>query len=101
VARLLDDKEIETRMSGADMLGWRREGDTLHRTVQAYDFPTAVRIVDKVVIEAQKLDDRPEIDIHGRQVHFAIRSDAGLTDVDVELAHRIETAAGSYIRGRD
>jgi 4a-hydroxytetrahydrobiopterin dehydratase len=99
VSRLLDDTEIQERMSDADLKDWRREGDTLHRTVEAYDFPTAVRIVDKIVKETQKLDHRPDIDIHEKRLHFAVHSEGGLTDVDVELAHRIETAAGSLVRG--
>ncbi|MCQ4083753.1 4a-hydroxytetrahydrobiopterin dehydratase [Streptomyces sp. RB6PN25] len=101
MSRLLDDTEIQERMSDADLREWRREGATLHRTVEAYDFPTAVRIVDKVVPETQKLNHRPDIDIHEKVVHFAVRSEGGLTDVDVELAHRIETAAGSLVRGHE
>ncbi|MBV9025575.1 MAG: 4a-hydroxytetrahydrobiopterin dehydratase [Streptomycetaceae bacterium] len=101
MSRLLDDTEIQERMSDADLREWRRVADTLHRTVEAYDFPTAVRIVDKIVRETQRLDHRPDIDIRDKTLHFAVYSEGGLTDVDVELAHRIETAAGSLVRGHE
>ncbi|MCQ4043763.1 4a-hydroxytetrahydrobiopterin dehydratase [Streptantibioticus rubrisoli] len=99
MARVLDNAEITERMSDARLKDWRREGDTLSRTVEAHDFPTAVRIVDKVVVDAQKLDQHPDIDIRDKTVRFVVHSDRGLTDVDLELAQRIETAAGSYTRG--
>ncbi len=101
MARLLDNTEIAERMSDARLKDWRRDGNTLSRTVEAHDFPTAVRIVDEIVVDTQKLDDRPDIDIRDRTVRFAVHSDRGLTDLDLELVQRIETAAGSYTRGHE
>ncbi|MCK7622391.1 4a-hydroxytetrahydrobiopterin dehydratase [Streptomyces sp. RS10V-4] len=99
MTRILDDAEVDERMSGAEMTGWRREGTVLRRTVEAHDFPTAIRILEKIVAETQKLNRRPDIDVRGGVLHFALSSDDGLTDDDVELAHRIEIAAGSFVRG--
>ncbi|MBY8885544.1 4a-hydroxytetrahydrobiopterin dehydratase [Streptomyces sp. PTM05] len=101
MTRLLDDDEVDKRMSHYDLVDWRREGGTLRRTIDAYDFPTAVHIVQKIVVEAQKLDHHPDIDIRGRTLHFTLSSEGGLSDADVELAQRIETAAGTLARGHD
>ncbi|TJZ56774.1 4a-hydroxytetrahydrobiopterin dehydratase [Streptomyces piniterrae] len=100
MTRVLGDAEIEDRMSGAEMRGWQREGSTLRRTVEAHDFPTVVRILEKIVVDTQKLNRCPDIDIRGGHVlHLTLHGDVGLTDVEVELAQRIELAAGSFVRG--
>lgn len=99
VANRLDDAEIDKRMSGAHMVYWLREGNTLRRTVEVYDFSTAVNVVGDIVYDVNTLGCCPDVDIRGKQVTFVIRGEDGLSDVDVELAHRIETAAGSHVRG--
>ncbi|MFE2991987.1 4a-hydroxytetrahydrobiopterin dehydratase [Streptomyces sp. NPDC059262] len=99
MANRLDDAEVDKRMSNAHMVYWLREGDTLRRTVEVYDFATAVNVVGDVVYDVNTLARCPDVDIRGKQVTFVIRGEDGLTDVDVELAHRIETAAGSHVRG--
>ncbi|WP_407285171.1 4a-hydroxytetrahydrobiopterin dehydratase [Streptomyces sp. BP-8] len=81
VPRVLDDSEIEDRMSGAEMREWRRDGNVLRRTIEAHDFPTVVRMLERIVVDTQRLDRRPDIDIRGGVVHFTLYSDAGLTDV--------------------
>ncbi len=98
---LLDDASIDEAM--ADLKEWRREGNTLRRTVEAYDFPTAIRILDTVAVEAEKLNHHPDVDIRYRTLHFSVttHSVGGITALDTELAHRIETAAGTYIRAHE
>ena len=83
----------------ADLPRWRREDGALRRTYRAGDFPTAVRVVDGVVADAQELDHHPDIDLRYDQVHFALstHSVGGVTALDVELAHRIERSAAPLV----
>ncbi|AEW97835.1 MULTISPECIES: 4a-hydroxytetrahydrobiopterin dehydratase [Streptomycetaceae] len=98
---LLSDAQIDEAM--ADLKDWRREGNTLRRTVEAYDFPTAIRILDAVAVETEKLGHHPDVDLRYKTLHFSLttHSVGGLTVLDTELAHRIETAAGSYVRAHE
>ncbi|KRV49328.1 pterin-4-alpha-carbinolamine dehydratase [Wenjunlia vitaminophila] len=71
---------------------WRRDGDTLRRTVQARDFPAAIAVVDEVARVAEEMDHHPDIDIRWRTLHFAVstHSVGGLTELDIQLAQRID-----------
>jgi len=93
MARLLTDEEITRQL--ADLSGWAREGDAIAASYEAPDFPTAVRLVDDVAIEAEELDHHPDIDIRWRTTRWVLstHSEGGLTQLDVELAHRIAQAA--------
>jgi 4a-hydroxytetrahydrobiopterin dehydratase len=102
MARLLEDEEVERQLR--DLPGWARDGDTIRATYDAPDFPTAIRLVDEVALEAEGMDHHPDIDIRWRTVHFACstHSEGGLTQLDVELAHRVREAAlrlGATARG--
>ncbi|GAA2878426.1 4a-hydroxytetrahydrobiopterin dehydratase [Streptosporangium fragile] len=90
---LLDDSAVEQRL--ATVPAWRREGDEIRRTITAADFPTAIRIVDEIAVEAEKLNHHPDIDIRWRTLHLALTThDAGgLTEMDFRLAARIEEIA--------
>lgn len=98
---LLSSVEIDAAMK--DLPDWHREGGALTRTMDTYDFRTAARIVDKVVTEAQKLDHHPDVDIRYGKLRFALttHSAGGITARDVALAHRVEEAAGHFIRSHD
>jgi 4a-hydroxytetrahydrobiopterin dehydratase len=93
MSRLLSDDEVSTQLR--DLSGWRREGDTLVASVEAPDFAAAIRIVDAVADDAEQLNHHPDIDIRWRTTRWALTThDAGgLTQLDIELAHRISAAA--------
>ncbi|MEU0517181.1 4a-hydroxytetrahydrobiopterin dehydratase [Streptosporangium sp. NPDC006007] len=93
---LLDDSAVEQRLAAVP--GWRREGDEIRRTIQAADFPTAIRIVDEVAVEAERLNHHPDIDIRWRTLHLTLSThDAGgLTELDFTLAARIDEIAASH-----
>ena len=93
MSRLLGDDEVTTQLAG--LSGWQREGDAIVATVEAPDFPAAIRIVDAVADEAEQMNHHPDIDIRWRSVSFACatHSEGGVTQLDVELAHRISSAA--------
>lgn len=93
--RLTDD-QIAQHL--ADLPAWQRDGDTLRRTVEARDFPTAIAIVDDIAVEAEKADHHPDIDIRWRTLHLALstHSEGGITVLDMKLAQRIDAVVEAH-----
>ena len=59
------------------------------------DFRAAIRGVDEIALAAEEMDHHPDIDIRWRTLHLvlATHSAGGVTQLDVELAHRINEIA--------
>jgi 4a-hydroxytetrahydrobiopterin dehydratase len=93
MSRLLTDEEISRQLG--DLPAWTRDGDEIKARYEAPDFATAIRLVDEVAVEAEDMDHHPDIDIRWRTVKFVLstHSEGGLTQLDVELAHRVAQAA--------
>jgi len=93
MTRLLHDEEI-TRQLG-DLPGWRRDGDSLVASYDAPDFPTAVRLIVEAGDEAEQMQHHPDVDLRWKVTHWRLstHSVGGLTQLDIELAHRISQAA--------
>lgn len=92
--RLLEPEETDRQL--ADLPGVVRGAPgTLVVTVQAPTFPAGIRLVDVVAVEAEAMDHHPDIDIRWRTVTFTLstHSAGGLTQLDIELAHRVLEAA--------
>ncbi|MFF0310813.1 4a-hydroxytetrahydrobiopterin dehydratase [Streptosporangium sp. NPDC004379] len=92
----LDDSAVTRKMN--DVPEWWLEGHEICRVIEARDFPTAIRIVDEIAVEAEKLNHHPDIDIRWRKLSFALTThDAGgLTELDFALAARIDEIAASH-----
>ena len=90
MTRLLDSEEIDRQL--ADLAFWSREDGAITRTYEAADFMSAIRIVDDVARDAQEMDHHPDIDIRWRTLIFvcSTHSAGGVTQFDIELAHRID-----------
>ncbi|MBO3748268.1 4a-hydroxytetrahydrobiopterin dehydratase [Streptosporangiaceae bacterium NEAU-GS5] len=75
-----------------DATDWAKDGETLRRTVEARDFPTAIAIVVAVADAAEAMNHHPDIDIRWRTLHFALTTHdkGGLTDKDYTLAAKID-----------
>jgi 4a-hydroxytetrahydrobiopterin dehydratase len=93
MARLLTAEETTRQL--ADLPGWAQDGDEITATFAAPDFPTAIRLVDAVAVEAEQMQHHPDIDIRWRTTHWRLstHSEGGLTQLDIELAHQISQAA--------
>ena len=91
--RVLEPDEVGRQLE--DLPGWHRLGDALHGCYQAPDFPAAAALVAEVAEVAQEMDHHPDIDLRWTKVRFELstHSAGGLTQLDVELAHRIASAA--------
>jgi len=93
MSRLLGDEEI-TRQLG-DLPGWRREGPDLLASFDAPDFPAAVRLIVEAGDEAEQMGHHPDVDLRWKVTHWRLstHSAGGLTQLDIELAHRISQSA--------
>ncbi|NHA68720.1 4a-hydroxytetrahydrobiopterin dehydratase [Phycicoccus flavus] len=93
MSRLLTDDEVTRQL--ADLPGWEREGDAVVATIEAPDFPAAIRLVAAAADEAEQMNHHPDIDIRWRTTRWLLTThDAGgLTQLDIELAHRINAVA--------
>ncbi|SDK22857.1 4a-hydroxytetrahydrobiopterin dehydratase [Nonomuraea jiangxiensis] len=88
--------DIEAKL--ATLPAWRREGEEIRRTIDAPDFPTAIRIVDEIAVQAEELNHHPDIDIRWRTLHLVLTThdQGGLTDLDFTLAARIDDIAAKH-----
>jgi 4a-hydroxytetrahydrobiopterin dehydratase len=93
MTRLLDDEEVQRQL--ATLPGWSRDGDSIVARLEAPDFRTGIRLVDGVADAAEQMDHHPDIDIRWRTTTYRLstHSEGGLTQLDIELAHRISEAA--------
>lgn len=93
MSRFLDPEEI-TRQLG-DLPGWAYAGGELRATYDAPSFPAAIRLVEDVAAQAEQMDHHPDIDIRWRSTRWILstHSEHGVTQLDIELAHRIAEAA--------
>jgi 4a-hydroxytetrahydrobiopterin dehydratase len=95
--RLLTTEEINRQLE--DLPDWTLSGeaeDTITATFQLADFVAALDLVSRVGHEAEQMNHHPDIDIRWNRVTLALstHSEGGLTQLDVELAHRISAEAG-------
>jgi 4a-hydroxytetrahydrobiopterin dehydratase len=90
---LLDPDRVTEELQGLD--GWSGDTEQIERLVEAPSFPLAIRLVQQVADVAEEMNHHPNIDIRWRKVTFALstHSEGGVTDLDVELAHRIDGLA--------
>ena len=87
MARLLNDEEITRQLQ--QLPGWSRSEDAIVATIEAPDFPAAIRIVTAVADQAESMNHHPDIDIRWRKVTLRfVTHDAGnaITDLDARLA---------------
>jgi 4a-hydroxytetrahydrobiopterin dehydratase len=88
--RLLSDAEVTRQVT--ELEGWQQQGNELRRTVTLKSFTDAISVVDAVADEAEQMDHHPDIDIRWRTLTFVLstHSEGGITQYDIELAHRID-----------
>jgi len=93
MSRLLTDEEIERQLG--DLAGWRRDGRSLVVSYDAPDFASALRLIAEAGEEAEQMDHHPDVDLRWKVTHWRLstHSAGGLTQLDIELAHRISQTA--------
>ncbi|MGV1036027.1 MAG: 4a-hydroxytetrahydrobiopterin dehydratase [Candidatus Nanopelagicales bacterium] len=93
MARLLDQAEIARQLT--DLGGWQLRESTFVRNYEFPDFPTAIKAVDAIAVDAEAMAHHPDIDIRWRRLHIELTThdSGGITQLDVELAHQIKRIA--------
>jgi 4a-hydroxytetrahydrobiopterin dehydratase len=92
-APLLSEPEIAAALAAVPR--WRREGETLTRTIEAASFREAIALVGRVADAAEEANHHPDIAINWRRVTFTLTTKAshGLTAKDVSMAATIDRLA--------
>ena len=88
--RLLAPDDLKTQL--ASLPGWRLEDGKLVRDVGLADFAAALGFVVAVGEEAEAMNHHPDVDLRYDRVRLALWTHVagGVTQYDVELAHRID-----------
>lgn len=88
---VLTDAELAEAVASLD--GWDVSDGMLRRSVTAPSFLAGIEFVRSVAEIAEELDHHPDIDIRWRTVSLALSTHdrGGITDVDIEAAHRFNT----------
>lgn len=89
MSRTLDIEEITRQL--AELSDWTHSGDEIVADYTFADFGAAMVFVNRVAEIAEESNHHPDIDIRWNKVHLALTShdSGGLTQQDIELAHRI------------
>lgn len=87
---LLDDSEIEARLSG--LSGWERNGEAIAKSFACGDFVGSVKFVASLVEPAEGMGHHPDLEISWDTVTVTIstHSEGGLTAADFELAEKVD-----------
>ncbi len=94
MADRLTDPEIAQRLKGLG--GWTRDGGAIRKSFSFAKFADGIRFVDRVAVEADKLDHHPDIDVRWTTVTMTLstHSEGGLTKLDFDLAAAIDRVKG-------
>jgi len=74
---------------------WETDKKSLERTFEFDDFTQAIDFVNEVAEIAEEEDHHPDIDIRWNKVRIVLstHSEGGLTEVDFQVAAKIDTLA--------
>ena len=75
---------------------WEMDEETITRTFEFADFAAAMGFVTSVAIAAEAADHHPDIDVRWNRVtlRLSTHSEGALTELDRDLARRIDGLAG-------
>jgi len=93
MAELLKSSEIKEWLKKVPE--WEQEKKTIERTFEFDDFFQSIDFVDSVAEIAEEQEHHPDIEIRYNRVKLSIstQSKSGLTELDFQLAERIDTLA--------
>ncbi len=85
----MDADEVARQLVG--LIGWSGDVEAIVRRYAFPEFLTLVRGVDEIAVVAEDMNHHPDLDIRWRTLHVRLSThDAGgVTQLDIELAHRI------------
>jgi 4a-hydroxytetrahydrobiopterin dehydratase len=76
----------------SDLPLWSGGTDGIERTLELPSFRAAVEAISMIADVAEELDHHPDMDLRWTRVRVAVvtHSAGGLTDLDLQLAHRVD-----------
>ncbi len=88
--RLLTPEEIDRQLETLPDWSVVEDGTSISARYELADFAAALAFVNQVGAEAEDMNHHPDIDIRWNQVSLVLstHSEGGLTQLDIELAHR-------------
>jgi len=92
----LSDDEIADALD--DLPGWSHEDDRLKKTYEFSDFRAAISFIVRLSFYAEEMMHHPELENVYNTVSIALTThdaDGQVTEMDVELASRIEDLASA------
>jgi len=91
--RLLEPDDLDRQLES--LPGWTSDGTSLHRSLTYPSFPEAIEAVATMAIDAEEMVNHTDIDIRWTTVNLTLstHSAGGVTQFDIELAHKIEAYA--------
>jgi 4a-hydroxytetrahydrobiopterin dehydratase len=89
----LTEEEIADRL--APLVGWEPSNNEIRRRFQFADFKAALEFVNAVAVLAEEVNHHPDIDIRWNKVllRLSTHSKGGLTELDFDLAEKIDALA--------
>lgn len=92
---LLSQEEIETNVKSLDGWSVRSDGKAITKSFEFADFNEAFGFMSRVALAAEKLDHHPTWSNVYKKVDILLNSfnKNGITDLDIELARRIDAIA--------
>ncbi|WP_265446046.1 4a-hydroxytetrahydrobiopterin dehydratase [Flexivirga meconopsidis] len=93
MSRLLTDEEIERQLR--DLPGWSRDDASLRSSYTAPTFPAGIDLIRRVADDAEQMNHHPDFAVSYTRIDWALstHSEHGITQLDIELAHRIAESA--------
>jgi 4a-hydroxytetrahydrobiopterin dehydratase len=93
MADLIKATDLKDRMK--KIPEWELEKKHIERTFEFDDFVDAIDFVDRVAEVAEEEEHHPDIDIRYNKIRLVVstHSKGGLTELDFNLAERIDTLA--------
>jgi 4a-hydroxytetrahydrobiopterin dehydratase len=93
MAELIKGDQLKTRLK--KIPEWELEKKHLERTFEFDDFAESIDFVNGVAEVAEEEEHHPDIDIRYNKVRLILstHSKGGITELDFELAERIDTLA--------
>ncbi len=87
----LSNEEIKIRIE--EFPGWKQQGSYITKQFDFENFTRAVDFVEKIAPIAEELNHHPDIEIRNVSqviISLTTHDEAGITDLDFEVAGRIE-----------
>ena len=96
MSRLLEPDDVRSQL--AEIPSWFVDGPSIRRTYDFPDFAAAIRWIDQMAVVAEAMDHHPDVDLRWRRVLVTLttHSEGGITALDTDLAHRLESKAREF-----